>query len=181
MSTVGAEAVSERSSRRRERRARRIDERLARSAAKNVEKLTRLASGEQPKRRSKAAAARRGRRLPSVRRYAAVPGVGCDYRSELPSVPKLSAHMDVCAHSRSKHPSEPAPAVDPGVCAHSDACTRRCRSFTGSPPRYLRAKRYSNKCAPGPGPTSVDPSGGRAPRTEQRCERNIELARRSGS
>jgi pimeloyl-ACP methyl ester carboxylesterase len=42
--------LSDRSSGRREKRARRFDERLARSAAKNVEKLARLANGEQPRR-----------------------------------------------------------------------------------------------------------------------------------
>jgi pimeloyl-ACP methyl ester carboxylesterase len=40
--------LSDRRSRRRVRRARRIDDRLARSAARNAEKLARLASGEQP-------------------------------------------------------------------------------------------------------------------------------------
>jgi pimeloyl-ACP methyl ester carboxylesterase len=41
--------LSDRTSRRREKRSHRIDERLARSAAKNAEKLARLATGEQPR------------------------------------------------------------------------------------------------------------------------------------
>jgi pimeloyl-ACP methyl ester carboxylesterase len=45
--------LSDRRSRRRAKRARRLDDRLASSAARNAEKLARLASGEEPERRFK--------------------------------------------------------------------------------------------------------------------------------